>query len=259
MPAPPITRAARSDGVEARKRILLSALSLFAANGYAKTSTREIAQAAGANIAAISYYFGDKAGLYAATFTEPMGGSTSDLIALFDAPGLSLAQSLRFLLRGYLEPMKHGDIVRQCMRLHLRELLEPTGQWATELERDVKAPHQALVRVLCRHLELRSPDDDVQRLAFAITGLATQLFVMRDVVEVMEPQLIDKPEQIDTWADRLVQYASALVASEARRRSTIALRNSRVGAAPPTKRAPSSTTARPSPSARGKTKKTQAP
>lgn len=212
------SRASRADGIEARTRLLHAALALFAAKGFAKTSTREIARAAGANIAAISYYFGDKAGLYAATFTEPMGGNMPGLVALFDAPGVPLAEALRIFMTGYLEPLKHGDIVRQCMRLHLRELLEPTGQWATELERDVQAPHEALVRVLTRHLQLGAPDDDVQRLAFAITGLATQLFVMRDVIEVLQPPLLASGAQIDTWADRLVSYALALVASETRRR-----------------------------------------
>lgn len=234
-PSHPAPRASRTDGIEARSRLLHAALALFAAKGYAKTSTREIARAAEANIAAISYYFGDKAGLYAATFTEPMGGSMPDLIAQFEAPGLPIEASLRIFMTGYIEPLKHGDVARQCMRLHLRELLEPTGQWATELERDVQAPHEALVRVLCRHLNLAAPDDDVQRLAFAISGLATQLFVMRDVVDVLQPPLLGSCAQIDTWADRLVGYALALVASETRRRQAGTPEPA------PTKRAPSST------------------
>ncbi|RYY63453.1 MAG: DUF1956 domain-containing protein [Comamonadaceae bacterium] len=235
MPVPPTprtardarpARAARADGVDARSRILLAALALFAEKGFAKTSTRAIAQAAQANIAAISYYFGDKAGLYAATFTEPMGGNMPDLIALFEARGLPIAEALRIFMTGYLEPLKDGDIARQCMRLHLRELLEPTGQWATELERDVRAPHEALVRVLCRHLQLARSDDDVQRLAFAITGLATQLFVMRDVVDVLQPRLLGSSQQIDTWTDRLVHYALSMVAAEARRRTSLPARSS---------------------------------
>lgn len=226
-PSPALPRASRSDGIDARARLLHAALALFADQGFAKTSTREIAAAAGTNIASISYYFGDKAGLYAATFTEPMGGAMPDLIAMYEAPGLPIAEALRIFMAGYLEPLKHGDIVRQCMRLHLRELLEPSGQWATELERDVKAPHEALVRVLCRHLQLAAADDDVQRLAFAISGLATQLFVMRDVVEQMQPRLLDGEARIDTWADRLSAYALALVADEARRRQTSTTRAAR--------------------------------
>ena len=85
------TRKQRVDGAEARARLLTTALRLFAEHGFARTSTREIAQAAGVNIAAISYYFGDKAGLYRAVYTEPLG-SPGDDIALYDAPGLTLRQ-----------------------------------------------------------------------------------------------------------------------------------------------------------------------
>src|SRR4051812_24113332 len=70
-PHPDEGRKSRSDGVQSRERLLLSAMRLFAEQGFARTSTREIALAAGTNIASISYYFGDKAGLYRAAFTEP--------------------------------------------------------------------------------------------------------------------------------------------------------------------------------------------
>src|SRR5688500_11598850 len=100
-------RATRADGAEARERLLLAALRLFAQKGFAKASTREIASAAGVNIASISYYFGDKAGLYAASFSEPMGGDLTALIALYEAPELSLEQALRVFMVGYLAPLKH--------------------------------------------------------------------------------------------------------------------------------------------------------
>jgi AcrR family transcriptional regulator len=83
-------RAPRSDGAEARHRLLHTALRLFAQKGFAKTSTREIAREAEVNISAISYYFGDKEGLYAATFSEPMGADANDLLAACKVPGRSL-------------------------------------------------------------------------------------------------------------------------------------------------------------------------
>src|SRR5688500_8221065 len=89
--SPAVPRGAA--GEQARERLLLSALRLFADQGFAKTSTREIAEAAGANVAAIRYYFGDKAGLYRAAFTEPMG-SPKDEIPLYDRPELSLQESM---------------------------------------------------------------------------------------------------------------------------------------------------------------------
>ncbi|MDQ0590763.1 CerR family C-terminal domain-containing protein [Variovorax paradoxus] len=215
-------RAPRSDGVEARQRLLYAALALFAANGFAKTSTREIARAAGVNISAISYYFSDKAGLYAATFGEPMGGNAGDFISLYAAPDLPMEEALQIFFTRMIEPLKQGEIVRQCIQLHLREMLEPTSQWAEEMERDIKGPHNAIAGVLCRRLGLARPDDDVHRLTFAITGLAMQLFVSQDLVEAIRPSLLNTPRSVDTWAQRLTGYAIALVEAEALRRQATA-------------------------------------
>lgn len=219
---PPPPRGPRSDGVEARSRILYTALRLFAEGGFAKTSTREIALAAGANIAAIAYYFGDKTGLYRATFTEPMGSSPRDAVARFSPPELTLREALSHFFGAYLEPLKQGELAQLCMRLHLREMLEPTSQWAKEFERDIKAPHIAIAGVLCRRLGLARPDDDVHRLTFAITGLAVQLFVSQDLVDAIRPSLLNTPKNVDTWAQRLTGYAIALVEAEALRRKAAA-------------------------------------
>ncbi|MFC5519787.1 CerR family C-terminal domain-containing protein [Polaromonas jejuensis] len=213
------SRKQRADGVEARAQLLHAALRLFSEKGFAKTSTREIAQAAGANVAAISYYFGDKAGLYRAVFTEPIGSARDD-IALYNQPHFTLRQSLQGFFAGFLEPMRQGELVQLCTRLHFREMLEPTGLWAEEVDNGLKPAHAALVAVLCRHLALAEADDDVHRLAFSITGLAVQLFISRDVVEVIRPQLFGTPEAIARWAGSLVGYAEAMVAVEAARRST---------------------------------------
>ena len=212
-------KAQRSDGIEARTKLLNTALKLFAEKGFAKTSTREIAQAAGANIAAISYYFGDKAGLYRAVFTEPMG-CTADEIPLYDQTDFSLRESLQAFYATFLQPMRQGDVVRQCMRLHHREMLEPTGLWKEEVENGIKPAHAALVGILCRHLSLSEPDGEVHRLAFALTGLAVFLFMGREVIDAIQPQLFEGPEAVDLAAQRLTDFGHAMVADEQVRRAT---------------------------------------
>ena len=211
-------RATRSDGVEARARLLHAALRLFAEKGFANTSTRELAAAAGVNIAAISYYFGDKAGLYRAAYTEPMG-SCNDLIVC-NVGEVSLEQALRLMLTQIVEPMKLGDLVQLCTRLHFREMLEPTGLWAEEIDNGIRPAQVALVLVLCQHLGLTAPDDDVHRLAFSIVGLAIHLFVGRDIVQALQPQLLANPAAIDAYTERLLGYALAMVAGEKARRKT---------------------------------------
>ena len=211
--------AHRTDGAEARERLLHTALRLFSEKGFARTSTREIAQAASVNLAAIRYYFGDKAGLYAATFTEPMGAAR-DVIPLISPPHLSLRQALQAYYAFFVAPLKQGELARQCLRLHIREMLEPTDQWAEEMRQDVMAPHAALLAVLRRHLGLPHDDDDDQhRLAFALDGLAIHLFVAQDIVDAVRPGLLGSTDAIDTWAGRLTDNGLALVAAERRRRA----------------------------------------
>ncbi|MDB5849515.1 MAG: TetR family transcriptional regulator [Rhodoferax sp.] len=211
-------RAQRSDGAEARTRLLHTALRLFADKGFAKTSTRQIAQAAGVNIAAISYYFGDKTGLYKATFTEPLG-SPRDMMPLFRQPGLSTRGALEAFFTHFLEPMKQGEMVQQCLRLHIREMLEPSSQWAEELMHDIQQPHAAMVGVLCRHLGLKRADDDVHRLAFSISSLAVMLFVNQEVIQTIRPSLIKTAKAIEAWTPRLIEEAMALIELEVRRRA----------------------------------------
>ncbi|RYF41430.1 MAG: DUF1956 domain-containing protein [Comamonadaceae bacterium] len=217
-PASGASRRERSDGAEARAQLIRAALKLFSDKGFAKTSTREIATAAGANIAAISYYFGDKAGLYRAVFTEPLGVVGDRDITAYNQPGQSLRDSLRVFLCSFLEPMKQGELVQLSARLHFREMLEPTGLWAQEVDEGIKPAHAAMVAMLSRHLGLAEPDDGVHRLAFCIGGLVVQLFVCRDVVELVRPQLFDKPERVDEWGEQMIDYAEAMVLVEKQRR-----------------------------------------
>ena len=212
-------RKARSDGVQSRERLLLSAMRLFAEQGFANTSTREIALAAGTNVASISYYFGDKAGLYRAAFTEPGPHGRDDLSAITD-PSVPLRQALHAFYSQLLGPLKQGDMARLCMRLWYREMLEPTGLWHAEINNDIKPAHAGLVLVLGRHLGMIGrEDDDLARLAFGVVGLAVHLMVGRDVIEQISPQLLATDKAIDTWMERLVDYAEAMVNAEQARRA----------------------------------------
>jgi len=210
-------RPVRQDGEQSRERLLRVGLALFAQKGFEKTSTREIAEAAHTNIAAISYYFGDKAGLYRAVFFESQGSPTDD-IARYTQPGLSLEEGLKALYASFLEPLRQGELARQCMKLHAREMIEPTGLWDEEISTSIRPMHDALVVVLCRHFALRKADDDVHRLAVCIAGLGVHMHVGRDVTDVIAPTLNARPDSLDTWSDRLVMYAVAMVQAEAARR-----------------------------------------
>jgi AcrR family transcriptional regulator len=202
---------------DARQRLLRSGLQLFAHQGYSKTSTRELAEAAGVNVASISYYFGDKAGLYRAVFREPLG-PPADAVARYECLGLTLRQALRGFFEGFLEPLRHGDVARLCMKLHFREMLEPTGLWQQEVEQGLKPMHDALVTVLARHLGVEQPDGDLHRLVVCLAGLGVHLHVGRDFIDQVAPDLNRGVDATDVWADRLAMFGMAMVQAEAQRR-----------------------------------------
>lgn len=198
---------------DTRLRILDAALSLFSQGGYDKVSVRDIAQQAGVNVAAISYHFGGKPALYRAAMVEPLG-SASDDIPFFDQPDFSLQESLRGLYTCLLQPFAQDARAQQCIRLHLREMLDPTGLWNEQVQNDFRPAHEALMRVLQRHVGVTHPDDRLVRLCLSVSGLALHLYISRDVLEALRPGLLDAPEAVEAWRDQLVDLATALVERE---------------------------------------------
>jgi AcrR family transcriptional regulator len=202
---------------DARSKLVMAALHIFAEKGFEGATTREICELAGANISAIRYYFGDKAGLYRAAFTEPMCDAPCHT-KIETYASLPLPEALRLFFREFLEPLKRGKELRLVMKLHFREMLEPTGAWQQEIDAEIKPQHEAMVSLLKQHLSIKRIDVDVHRLAFAIIGMAVHFYVGYDVVSAISPQLLNTPKAIDTLADRLAAYSVAIIEDEAKRR-----------------------------------------
>jgi TetR/AcrR family transcriptional regulator, regulator of cefoperazone and chloramphenicol sensitivity len=208
------------NNAEPRQKILLTALELFATQGFERTTVRQIAKNAAVNISAISYYFGDKAGLYKATFIEPMG-SPEDDIALFNSPDLTLEQALNGLFSGFIEPLKQNELARLCMRLHMREMVEPTGLWQQKINDGISPHYSAMLLVLQRHLKLNKVDDDLHRLALSIVAMGVHLLVARDVIEKVCPQIISSPKALNQMHQRLTLFAICIIEAEAARRNAL--------------------------------------
>ena len=208
----------RGEPDPARARLLRAGLRLFAQQGYAATSTRELAQAAGVNVAAISYYFGDKAGLYRAVFFEPLGEIADGIATFADAP-LALDAALRAYYAHFLGPLAQGEDGRLCVKLRMREMVEPTGLWDQEVNQGIRPMHDAMVGRLCRHLGLDAPDDELHRLVICLAALGVHLHLGRDVTDAVAPQLNQASDAAERWGDCLLRQGLAMVAQEQRRRA----------------------------------------
>ncbi len=89
-------RPAAAGGGDSRSAILAAARSLFAARGFRGTTTRQIAQQAGVDIALIHHFFGTKGELFEAVVEFPrVGAQIADAIT---APGDAAERVARLYL-----------------------------------------------------------------------------------------------------------------------------------------------------------------
>jgi AcrR family transcriptional regulator len=212
---------ARADrGAAARDQLLLHATRIFALKGFAGAATREICDAAGVNVAAIHYYFGDKEGLYRAVLLEPITRITSRLQG-FDDPNLPFESSMRMLLAPFIGTSKDAEHERAVVRLQLREMLEPSAVFREVVEQSVVPHHNALAKLLARHAGIARPDEGIHQLAFALVAMAYDYCMSREYMHMLAPSVLARPGANEQILDRLVAYSAALLRDEIERRKPV--------------------------------------
>ena len=203
-------------GRSAREQLISHATRIFAAKGYAAATTREICDAAGMNIASIHYYFGDKEGLYRAALLQPIKEMTA-AFGRFDDPSLPFEQAIRMFLGPFVVPST-DDLDRDVMRIHLREMMEPSDVFREITAQTIAPAHDLLTATLARHCGLAEPDADVHQLAFAMVAMAHDYCMSREFMKMLAPEVLDRPRAMERILDRLVGYSRALLDYEIGRR-----------------------------------------
>jgi TetR/AcrR family transcriptional regulator, regulator of cefoperazone and chloramphenicol sensitivity len=204
-------------GQKTRERLIAVACEVFAQKGFQAATTREICDAAESNMAAIHYHFGDKAGLYKAVLVQPLNNFIG-MSAGFDVADTSFEKRMRALYAGLLGPMQSQDpMFAQHMRLHFREMLEPTGA-AQELIESAFLPFFTQVATMVsKELGKTAVDDDTYRLTFAMIGMGMDFYTSQQCSAVLAPNLVNSPEQVSVLIDRLAGYACGMLSHEKQR------------------------------------------
>ena len=109
--------SAPTKGEQARQKLLLAALEKIGEKGYDGASVRDIARAAGQNVAAISYYFGNKENLY----MEVLNGIVTYIWKAFGP----VADEARALLEsGKTEESSACELLQKMLKTLLMENIE---------------------------------------------------------------------------------------------------------------------------------------
>jgi AcrR family transcriptional regulator len=117
-----------------KTQILDAAEGLFAEQGFARVSIRDIAMAAKANVAAVNYHFGSKERLFEALFARrvmPVNTQRLELLAAAEKRGRNGKPALRDVVEAFIRPPmllgdpSHGEQGLAMMRFLSRMLAMP--------------------------------------------------------------------------------------------------------------------------------------
>ncbi|WP_028318751.1 CerR family C-terminal domain-containing protein [Desulfobulbus elongatus] len=160
--AQPPDCANRERGDTARRKLIEAGLKIYSEVGYQSAPTRRLASAAGVNIAAIPYYFGNKEGLYHAVLDHIVAhylthfGPCLERIEQALAEPTTTRDGYLALLDEYMRLMVHfvlreSDDCSQISRIYIREQLDPTSGFERLYNgfiKKMRETHEALVAVI---------------------------------------------------------------------------------------------------------------
>lgn len=167
--------AGASEGT--RQALIKAALRLFGEKGFAATSTRALAAAAGTNVASIAYHFGGKEGLRAACgefIVETMGGMTASVLG----PAASRVEELtpaeaEALLSALVERMVRfvvAEAAGAIVAFILRELSQPTAAFERIFEGVFAPVHERLCALWARATGESAGAEQVRIVLFTLIG-----------------------------------------------------------------------------------------
>lgn len=182
-----------TSGTDARTRIVHAAIELFGAHGYDGTSIRDIARKAGQNIGSISYYFGDKKGLYTAIAEDiadyiqgAVGERLRDIEAKLDSGTMTAddhVTCLQQLVTGTVTSLCQQDkLGRSISQIFAHEQIAPTGVLHVLCERVHKPVQEMGCRLLGGYLGEDPASEAIMVRSYTLFGGALIFRLAREMV-----------------------------------------------------------------------------
>jgi AcrR family transcriptional regulator len=153
-----------------RERIAEAAGEIFAERGFDATTVRDICQAAGANVAAVNYYFGDKQRLYveAVVRAHRWRMQRADLPAWSaDTPA---EKKLADFITTFMRRVRTGPEETWHARLMMREMMQPHDACAELVRESIRPQYEVLLSILRQLQPPKTSPRTLQLTAFSIVG-----------------------------------------------------------------------------------------
>ena len=179
---------------DARDKLLSAGTELFAVQGFAGVSIRELATAAGVNSALISYHFGGKAGLYEAVVTAQY----ERLVGKFEAIAASTA-TMEEKIRMYADVIRRNHTEDQPLMARLIQggLTSPTACLENVVRKYTVRIAGIISGVLRQGIQSGTFRQDIDPVFAAMTlaGMLNFYFILREVTKAVVPEFAGRDQE----------------------------------------------------------------
>jgi AcrR family transcriptional regulator len=200
-----------SGGDSTKQKILIAAGPIFARKGFAKTTVREICEAAGVNLASINYYFGDKGKLYAETLLAAQALQVRrNPQPVFDPETPSEVKLERMVATLLLRIMAMQTEPWQ-VRLIMREVLQPSAASQGLIDNYFRPFFDTLLDVIDELVGEVLPDGLRRQIGLSIVG---QCMIYRTSAEMMArmiPESESEYFQIESLTKHISRFSLAAI------------------------------------------------
>ncbi len=189
-------RTSRADGEATRHRILEVAGGLFAASGFAETTSKAIAAKAKVDLASINYHFGSRNGLYQTVLAEAHRQLISlESLHALAATNLPARGKLRKLIEGLAEKVVSNRGWHARVLGH--ELLSPTSHLQVLQQNEILPKIRLVLGILSEITGLPADDPALFRCLISIAAPCSMLLVAgRNLPAMAEHLRHTSPEEL---------------------------------------------------------------
>jgi TetR/AcrR family transcriptional regulator, regulator of cefoperazone and chloramphenicol sensitivity len=203
-----LARAPKTNPASAdtRQRLIDAAATLFANNGFDNVSVREICKASNANVAAVNYHFGDKAGLYRAVVMLAIRQmQETNELSQRAGDGLSPEDQIREFIRVFVRRLTGEGPLNWVHRLMAREMEHPTEALDQVMTEVVKPRLEYLAGVAAMVMGLAPSDPRVQR---SVASLQMQcLIAARPIPPSLEKAFAPAMRDIGATVNHIAEFS----------------------------------------------------
>ena len=190
-----------------RAKLIAAAGEVFAESGFHSATVREICQRAGANVAAVNYYFRDKLGLYTEVLKESLFAAQGEAMQDALAHSKDPVDALRKFIHGILRRMYGADRPAWSVRIMAHEMAHPTPALAHVIDEAFRPRYNQLREMIGRILQLPADHQTTRLCAHSVIGQVVHFVQGRPVIAILWPTLnMTDSEDLQLVANHITDF-----------------------------------------------------